>query len=314
MYGLALARAGYRGLARRLYERILEIVERFRGDDPTAPEWRHLGMIYLNLGIVQATEGDLDRAVPNFLRTREEDRRTRGSEGPLIDEFYESEIRGPTLESIYEICRDAHNAVMPNPLNKNLLREFSLFLDELEYTLLATVRSLIANSAENERTPNFYSQLQMLNGLRNLCALFEAMIKRIGEQNADPNVQSRYASRPAGFTLKPALDVLYDDSREASWWPRVNTPNWKPNTNFDQNQPGVADFDTRLAAHLATPIGTEDDLRVISIFVTALTRNFTGHEFDVNSAITQSSFEDCLKFVLLSLILAYEKARNQGQI
>lgn len=314
MHALALARAGYDGLSRKLYKRIGDIVEEFRGNDPTASEWRHLGMIYLNLGIVQAKEGDFDRAVPNFLRTREEDQRTYGQEGPLIAEFYESEVRGPTLDNIYQVCHNAYDAAMPTPLNGNLLREFSLFLDELEYALFATVKSLITNSEENGRTPNFYSQLQLFNGLGNLCALYEAMIKRICEQNTDANVQGRYSNRPARFTLKAALDVLYDDPREGSWWPRVNTPSWRENTSYDQSQPGVEDFDTKLVNHLNnTPIN-EDDLRVITILVTALVRNFIGHERDLSSAITQGGFDDCFQSILLAFILAYEKAHRQGQI
>lgn len=313
-YAVALANAGYLSLAQDLYERIVDVVEKFRGDDPTSPQWRHLGMIYLNLGVTQARAGNLDRSVPSFIRARTDDRRTYGQEGQIIHDFYETDIRQPTLDMIYQVCHSDYDAVMPLSLDKKVLRQLSSFLDDLEYALFATLRSLAINSKENTRTPNLYSQLQMLNGLGNLCSLFEAMVKRIGERNNDPNVQARYQNRPTRFTLKAALNVLYDGEKaEANWWSRVDT-GWASSTSFDQTQPGAKDFDTQLAALLAMPLGNEADLRVVSLFVTGLVRNFIGHERDPNSAIAQGSFDDCLKFILLALILTHQKAQTRGQL
>lgn len=303
-YALALFDNGYYRIAQMLYEQMARITEDFRGDNPEADDWRHLGAVYINMGIMQALEGDLDRAVPNFVRTQEDDRRTYDREGPLIEDYYEQLIRTPSLNDIYDICAPTYDRVMAQPLDRNLIRNLSFFLDEWEYTLIATIRSLSRNSEENDRTPNFYSKLQMLNGLSNLCLLFEVTVKRIAEVNYDPNIQARYQVRGAYFTLKTALDVLYDG--EGGWWDRIDN-DWQ-NTTFDQTQPGVADFETKLGRLLNMQVASEADLRVKSKHLTALVRNFLGHELDVNSSITQANYEECLTFILLAVILShYEK-------
>ena len=309
-YAAALSKNGYYRMARILYEQMVQFVEDFRGDDPKADEWRHLGAVYINLGIIEALVGDLDRAVPNFIRTQADDQRTYGREGPLIEEFYEERIRKPCLDGIYNVCAATYDGVMTQPLGHDLLRELSFFLGEWEYTLIAATGSLSRNSEENNRTPNLYSKLQILHGLSNLCLLFEVTVKRIAELNNEPTIQARYQGRRPRFTLKAALDVLYDGV--GGWWNRVDN-SWQ-STSFDQTQPGVADFDTKLNQQLNIQVASEDDLRVKSIFIAALVRNFLGHELDVNSSITQAHYQECLKFTLLATILIYQQAQSQGQV
>jgi hypothetical protein len=309
-YALALLENGYYRIARVLYERMAQIVGDFRGDDPAADDWRHLGAIYINTGIIQAREGDLDRAVPSFVRTQEDDRRTYGREGPLIQEFYERYVRTPTLSDIYSICADTFDRFIAQPLDRNLIRDLAFFLEEWEYTLIATIQSLSRNREEDTRTPNLYSKLQILHGLSSLCLLFEVVAKRICEVNSNPNIRARYEARGARFTLKAALDVLYED--EGGWWDRTSN-NWQ-DASFDQTRPGVADFETKLNQLLGTQVSSEDELRMKSILIAALIRNFLGHELDVASSITQAHYREGLKFILLAIVLVYQRARSENQV
>jgi hypothetical protein len=188
-----LRRAGLGELAHRLYEIVIRITDQHcRSPGPDL----HRGALYANFGITNLEQGHFEIGLSWLLAAANED--IRFNRIHCVEESYAWDIYGQWVNSTFlkMLPRDALSFVS-NRLgttigSADLMEMLSALAGNGDLNLL---RGVVEYETVRGRS-DYMGHAVRFGALRDLATLFEVLLKRIGENHVDPNVQFEFAASP----------------------------------------------------------------------------------------------------------------------
>ena len=264
--------------AELLYQILIEETLRHSKETNTR---RHLGALYANKGVAYALQGNLDQAVVEFLRAFEEDKVAYGPARErsfamitLLPRYFIS----PLQTEILKLGQLVNPTVTIAEIEK-----LCTFLGSLAYAFIAYVKLYLVHNEAIQVSDNFYSKLQILSALRNICALFEIELK----------IKS-------GLPDSELISLITSIHKTDSWWKTfVHT---KERIKGTRKSPRT--IDDELQNSLTIPTPDEDTLFWKSILIAYITRNHTVHQMDTTTNLINQYHYQVISHLIYAMIKA----------
>lgn len=251
------------------------------------------GMVYANLGIIQMALGKVDAGIAHLLMANEEDRPFVPDphgvlNGHLWQQFEDEKIFKLLIELNGSPQTNLHFTI-DQPFLLNLFRGMEL---QDRMFLEGTLWAIFENSYLNVQTPNIYTRGRLYSGLKDLCLLTEALLrkKQVATGTINPNNQT-LGDRKGG--TQPGLLSIALRPHNIGY-PQIGLNVWAENLQA-------------LLDNLEDILYNASSPEIRRIYCLHLIRNFTGHQFDLSDGVTSPTgrtFFDLFDDVLVNVLSA----------
>ncbi|MFH0803114.1 MAG: hypothetical protein V2A78_12125 [bacterium] len=226
------------------------------------------GMVYANLGIAQMAIGKLDAGIANLLMADEEDRPFVSEPHGILNTRLWEQFEQPIIVDYLTGFNSNSDASLNFLVDKAFIKKLFVEMDLQNRVFLeGTIWTLKDNLQLNDLVPNVYTWGRLYSGLKDLCLLTEALLRK--KQIADATIKSGSQCMLAKL-LNNALS---------------NQNIGYPQSGLNANANSLQEFVNNLEAILNNAKSPE----IRRTYCLLIVRNFTGHHFDLSEKIISPS-------------------------
>lgn len=299
-------RLGLFSSASRVYQQMHETLTHFDNNLPTPLS---KGQVLHNLALSQFMQNDFDQAVPNFLRAGEEDHRTGGIDPrqSFAHEVLQSEYITPVLDYIVQQCQSMFSQIVGTTLTRDILVQWFDYINPEDQVFAIQIWK---SNQVNRATDNVYSRCKQFDSIKNLCLVAETFFKTVARSTTNTSISTCFLNLTKPDLLS-TLQCIFDNQ---SW--RTDISNLRRHyANFDStNLP--CDLNTKLATLMQPNLvhNLSEDTLVRGILLLGLIRNFTSHEFDLDTDLLNQNYQQYFVFVMSIILALFNDLRRRGVI
>lgn len=254
------------------------------------------GMVYANLGISQMALGKVDAGIAHILAADEEDRPfVQDPHGILNTRLWRQFERQIITDYLIDFNQDA-NVRLNFQIDNSFLEDFLTSMDLQDRLFFeGTIWALRDNMRQNQLVPNAYTRGRLFSGVKDMCLLTEAMLRR----------------------HQVLAGVIQEDDRVMLGQLLTNALS---NQNIGYPQAGLntgANNSRDFVNNLENIFTNSNSPEILKIYCLWLVRNFTGHHFDLSETIVSqngNSFFDMYERALKNIVSALLYLRNINAI
>ena len=241
------------------------------------------GMVYADLGIAQMVIGKFDAGIAHLLAADEEDRPfVHDPHGILNTRLWKQFEQYVIVDYLIGFNQNS-DAALKFSVNEAFLNNFFVNMDLQDRLFFeGTIWAICDNLQQDHSVPNVYTRGRLFSGLKDLCLLTEALLRK--KQVLNGTLQS-----DAYITL-PKLLKNANQSSNLSQGLNTNANNLKEFVDNLEN----------ILSNASSP-------EISRVYCLQLVRNFTGHHFDLSHAIVSPnghSFFDLYETTLTNILSA----------
>lgn len=243
------------------------------------------GMAYANLGIAQMAIGKFDAGIAHMLAADEEDRPfVHDPHGILNTQLWKQFEQSGVVDYLKGFNQNL-DAALNFPVDEAYLNNFFISMALQDRLFVeGTILALRDNLQQDNLAPNVYTRGRLFSGLKDLCLLTEALLRK--KQVGDGIIQA--SDRIMLFDL--LTNALSNQSVSHSQ---------SLNTGANNLQEFVDNLETIL--------NNANSPEIRRVYCLRLVRNFTGHHFDLSNVIVSQngkSFFDMYESALTNILSA----------
>ena len=244
------------------------------------------GMVYANLGIAQMAIGKVDVGIAHLLAADEKDRPfVQDPHGIINTRLWKQFEQHIVIDYLTGFNQDA-DAMLNFSVNESFLENFFADMDLQDRLFIeGTIWALRDNLQQNDLVPNVYTRGRLYSGLKDLCLLTEALLRK--KQVSDGTIQTGDQIMLAALLTKALSNR------------KIGYPQSGLNTSANDLQAFVNNLENIL--------NNSNSPEIRRVYCLRLVRNFTGHHFDLSDTIVSqsgNSFFDMYKPALVNILSA----------
>lgn len=262
-------------LAEIYYTRLLETILDY---EENTKKIFNKGIVYANLGVSLAAQGNIDDGFAYILKAHEEDL-------AFHKQGYEPAFLGSPLYQQFErkvaefMEKNAQKSTSITVSRKDVASLLSTLDVDNRLFLIGVVWNIARNLFLFGTTDNSFTRGRLFSSIKDVCLFVEDALRR--------------KLKPTGRTmLKNLLDLTF-----------LSEP-WKT-SSFDPNYSLASSNDvTEFESNLNKISSINDSSAKMFLYLAAI-RNFSGHHFSVSSSFFFSNFREILQHVISALFFLY---------
>ena len=243
------------------------------------------GMVYADLGIAQMAIGKFDAGIAHLLAADEEDRPfVHDPHGILNTRLWKQFEQRVIVDYLIGFNQNS-DAALNFSVDEAFLNNFFVDMDLQDRLFLdGTIWALCDNLQQDKLAPNVYTRGRLYSGLKDLCLLTEALLRKKQVTNG---------------TIQPGTEIMLANLLTNA----LSNQSIDHSQSLDTSANNLKEFVDNLENILNN--ATSPEIR--RVYCLRLVRNFTGHHFDLSHAIVSpngNSFFDMYESTLTNILSA----------